>query len=287
MNRSVLRSFSTSFVRTKAQPRHRISIQKATKPAQKESVEITSAVGLDSPVLLNHNLSDTYKLNNLYHELFSPEAKEARQKKLDYEMEHSPLHDSKSFHNTNGKIFTPPVSYLKPERSKYFPDFYAKTLDGNQRSLYEALGNKISLVNIFSTITGEKCTRSYYKTDDKDYYLKDYNEFIEKNPNVQILDVNIPQNWMKGFILNLSISNLKKMVPPERTNDYFILPDRIFQYTIRQELMCDNQCAGFIYILDPQGRIRWLTSGYANPEELTLMWKVIDKLQEELASSDE
>ena len=286
MNSSFVRTLSSSQVRSKSM-RFAASINNAVKTPQTKPIEIKHAIGLETPVLLNHNLSDTYNLNNLYHSLFSAEAKEARQKKLDYEMQHSPLYDAKCFRNTNGKIFTPPKSYFRAEKSLYFPDFYAKTLDGKQRSIYEALGDKITIVNIFSSVTGERCTHSYYKLDEKDYYLKDYTEFTKEYPNCQIFDVNIPTNWLKGFVLNLSLSNLRKMIPKERSNHYFILPDHIFQYKIRQELLCDNQCSGFIYILDPQGRIRWLTSGYSTPEEYELMWKVVKRLQNEIANKDE
>ena len=35
----------------------------------------------------------------------------------------------------------------------------------------------------------------------------------------------------------------------------------------------------YIYIVDSMGKIRWATSGYATPEDLKLMWKVVKGVQ--------
>ena len=99
---------------------------------------------------------------------------------------------------------------------------------------------------------------------------------MEEYPHTQILDVNMPQSWIKGFVTNLSTGNLRKTLKPAlRYENYFILPGHIMSAEIREQLYCDNQCSGYIYIVDSMGKIRWATSGYATPEDLKLMWKVV------------
>ena len=272
---------SSFLLQQRSQPRFVDTIKEVSKPAQEDSYEITRPIGLAKPVLLNHKLSDTYSISNIGQELFGSQAKERRQKNLDYDIKHSPIYDIKSFRNTNGKIFKPPISWFKQDKSLYFPDFIAKTLTGELNSLYDVLNNKYSIVRLYSTVTGEQCSKSYFKVDNEDYYTTNYKSFSEKFPDFQIIDINMPSSWIKGFILNLSLSNLRKMISPERYQNYFILPLHILPPEIREQLHCDNQCTGYIYILDPTGKIRWATSGYSTKEDLQLMWKVVRGLEKE------
>lgn len=277
------RPFSTSLLllQQRSQPRFVNTIKEVSKPAQEDSYEITRPIGLVKPVLLNHKLSDTYSISNIGEELFGAQAKERRQKNLDYDIKHSPIYDIKSFQNTRGKIFRPPISWFKQDKSLFFPDFIAKTLTGKLNSLYDVLSNKYSIVRLYSTVIGDQCSKSYFKVDGKDYYTTDYKKFTEKFPNFQIIDINMPSSWIKGFILNLSLSNLRKMISSERYQNYFILPLHILPPEIREQLHCDNQCTGYIYIIDSTGKIRWATSGYSTPEDLQLMWKVVRGLEKE------
>ena len=269
----------------KLHPRFVDTIKEVSKPAQKESRQITRPFGLKEPVLLNHKLSDTYSLSSIANEVFGARAKERRQKNLDYDLKHSLIFEAKSFENTKGKIFSPPISWFKQEKSLYFPDFVAQTLQGEKESFYQAISEKYSIVRLFSSVTGDQCTMTYFDRDGKDLYSKDYNSFVQEFPDFQIVDINMPTSWIKGFVLNLSLRNLKKSIPVERYDRYFILPNHILPPDIREELYCDNQCSGYIYILDKNGRIRWATSGYATPEDLTLMWKVVRGLQKEATAA--
>ncbi|KAI5964411.1 ATP10 [Candida theae] len=281
--RLITRQLSTSahLLQQRSQPRFVDTIKEVSKPAQEDSYNVTRPLGLTKPVLLNHKLSDTYSFSNIVGELFGAQAKERRQKNLDFDLKHSPIYDMKSFQNTKGKIFKPPISWFKQDKSLYFPDFIAKTLTGESNSLYDVLNNKYSIVRLYSTVIGEQCSRSYFKVDNEDYYSTNYKSFVEKFPNFQIIDINMPSSWIKGFVLNLSLSNLRKMISPERYQNYFILPLHILAPEIREQLHCDNQCTGYIYIIDSFGKIRWATSGYSTPEDLQLMWKVVKGLEKE------
>ena len=284
MKKSFIRAFSSTRVHNSG-PRFLTTLKEAAKPPLTVPKSITKPFGLDKPVLLNHKVSDTYTLGNIREELFSAEAKERRQKKLDYEITHSTFYETKSFRNTNGKIFTSPVSYFRNDKSKYFPDFISANINGDQKSLGEILEGKVNLVRLYSTVSGEQCVKSWFKSEEKDLAGTNYDEFETSYPTAQIIDINIPQNWLKGFILGLSKSNIKKTMPPSRHENYFILPDHIFKYDVREKLLCDNMCSGYIYLLDHNGRIRWAGSGYADEEEKKLMWKCVGGLERELAKN--
>ncbi|CAK9437428.1 uncharacterized protein LODBEIA_P18060 [Lodderomyces beijingensis] len=278
-------SIAARWLEQRAPPRFVNTFNEATKAAQKKSYAITRPIGLESPILLNHRLSDTYSFSNIRNELFGEQAKERRQRNLNYDLKHSPIYEAKSFEHTKGKIFTPPISWFKQDKSLYFPDFVAKTLTGKQESLYAALSDKYSIVRLFSSITGDNCSRSYFKVNNQDYYTTDYAQFTKQFPHFQIIDINMPTSWIKGFLLNLSISNLKKIIPPQRYDHYFILPGHILAPEVRETLHCDNQCSGYIYILDSTGKIRWASSGYATAEDLQLAWKVVKGLEKEASQA--
>lgn len=241
---------------------------------------IERPLGLDAPQLLN---SSSRAVGSW--DFFSAEARERRQLQLDHDIKHSPFYDSKSFNNTNGKIFTPPVSYFKADKAKYFPDFIGQTLTTKNQRFGDLLKGKVSIVRIYSTMSGEKCANTFFSVDGKDYLTKDHDAFTATHPHSQIIDLNLPQNWLKGFMVKLSQSNLKKLIPQQRHSRYFIVPNQVFPYDVKQKLYFDNTCSGYVFLLDQQGRIRWLTSGYANEKELALMWKCVRGLEREVASA--
>lgn len=285
MNHIGLRAFSQS-ARQKAAPRFTKTLSEASKPPLQKPHVILRPFGLEEAKLLNKKSFDIASLN-VKELLFDKELKEARQAQLDYEIKHSPFYESKSFTNTNGKIFTPPVSYFRNDKAKYFPDFVGNTLVHRNQQFSSLLSEHISIVRIYSTISGEKCADTYFKNATKNYLTKDYMEFQEEFPHSQIVDINIPQNWLKGFFVKLSQGNIRKLVHSARHDKYFIVPTRVFPFDVKEALLCDNACSGYIYIVDREGKIRWATSGYANDEEIKIMRKCLKGLENEMLQSTE
>ncbi|CAH2353123.1 mitochondrial ATPase complex subunit Atp10p [[Candida] railenensis] len=268
-------------------PRIAETLKQAAKPALQHSLSVSKPFGLSEPTLLNPlNGNSSYDLGSIKDQLFSSDAKERRQKELDHDIAHSPFYESKSFENVGGKIFTPPISFFKRDKSKYFPNFLGDTLIGKNENFGKLLEGKVNIVRIYSTISGDNVSRTYFQsqTGDKSNYLEGsgYEEFKKLHPNTQIIDLNMPQTAVKRFFVNISKGSLKKMIPQERHDDYFILPYKLFPLQVRQELNCDNVCSGYIYLLDQEGRIRWATSGSANEAEYSLMWKCVSGLEREL-----
>ena len=263
-------------------PRFTQTLKEASKPALTKSHLITRPFGLDSGVMINQTGHGSS--GSIQDRILGSEAKEKRQKQLDYEIAHSPFYESKSFTNTNGKMFTPPVSFFKREKSKYFPNFEGTTVDGRDQTLFGLLENEVSIVRLYSTVSGEKCSETYFNVDGKNYLTSGYSAFEVEHPMSQIIDINIPQNWLKGLLVKLSSGSIKRSLPVQRQSKYFITSDKLFLFDIKQKLMCDNACSGYIYVLDHQGRIRWATSGYADAAELSLMWKCVRGLEKELKS---
>lgn len=270
------RFLSTSATRlNRLGPRFVTTLKEASKPALERAQPITRPFGFDSKVTISG--TDASVLN-----AFSTAAKEKRQKQLDHDIVHSPFYESKSFANTEGKIFSPPVSYFKRDKAKYFPNFTGYTLSNHKESLYDILKGKVTILRIFSTISGENCTNTYVEK----HLSKDgYEEFLQKYPHAQIVDLNIPQSWIKGMFVKLAKSNLRNIVAPARHDKYFILPNSMFSVDVKKTLKCDNMCSGYLYVLDDEGRIRWATSGYADNEEEAVLWKTVKGIEKEITGA--
>lgn len=255
------------------QPRFAKTVEEAAKPALQKPQPITKPFGFEEPLSLN--VLNEHSIKNA----FSKEGRERRQKEIDYDLQHSPFYDSKSFENTKGKIFLPPVSFFKQSKALYFPNFEGDTLVNNKRTLYNVLKNKVTILRMSSSISGENCTNSYVE----DYLSSPgYDSFLKKYPRSQIVDVNIPQSWIKGFFVTLAKNNIKKTIPPARHDQYFVLSHKLFSGEIKRTLKCDNACSGYLYILDETGKIRWATSGVADDEESSVLWRSVRALEREL-----
>lgn len=281
-----LRSLNTSAsLYSVRQPRFAQTLQETGKPALTRPQEVRMPIGLDAPSQLNTEAVTKEKsLISSIRNFFSEDSIEKRRDSINYDITHSPFYESKSFANTKGKIFTPPISYFKAEKSKFFPDFSAKCLAGEEQYLHQMTKNKVSIIRLFSTVSGEKCTETYFENEGRNYISDGLPIFLKNFPLSQIIDINVPIGWLKSKLVKLSLGNLKKTVPKERQQNYLILSEKRFPFDVKQKLMCDNRCSGYIYVVDYKGRIRWATSGYANEEERKLLWKCMSSLEKELAS---
>lgn len=250
------------------------TLSEAAKPALDRLQAITRPFGFDTPTTI---CAQSVK------GAFSQGAKDQRKRQLDHDIAHSPFYESKSFANTQGKIFTPPVSYFRKDKAKYFPDFQAYTLLNEKRALHDVLKGKVTLLRVFSTISGENCVNTYTK----DSLSEDgYSELQSKYPNTQIVDVNLPQSWIKGLFVKLAKSNLRSIIPPARQNLYYIVSHSLFTLDVKTTLKCDNMCSGYLYLLDQDGKIRWATSGYAADEECEVLWRSVRGLEKELEGEE-
>ncbi|OBA19902.1 hypothetical protein METBIDRAFT_32931 [Metschnikowia bicuspidata var. bicuspidata NRRL YB-4993] len=247
-----------------------------SEPALTKPEVISRPFGFDEQIQLSQRKTSI-------RDMFSEEAKERRQRQLDYDLKHSSFYEFKSFNNTKGKIFQPPASYFKKEKSKFFPDLMAKTLSNNTHRLSDILKDRVTILRIFSTISGEKCANTYVEK-----YLTEegYEEFCEKYPRAQIVDLNIPQTWAKGLFAGISKGNLRRKVNPARHDSYFLIPHGLLDLDAKTILKCGNTCAGYLYVLDSEGHIRWATSGNADEKELEVLWKSVRGISRELSTAE-
>lgn len=251
------------------------TLTEASKAPLKASLTISRPIGLPEPKVFGSQFSIT--------KYFSPEARDQRRQQINYDLKHSQVYEYKSYTNTNGKIFRSPVSFFKGEKSLYFPNFIEKNINGERIEFFKALAGKVNVIRVFQSVAGANATETYFKSGELDYLTKNYKDFVQKFPKVQLIDLNIPLDSLKNTILNMSKSNIKKSVPEERQLGYFILPHSVFNHEVRENLLCDNNYGGYIYVVDEQGRIRWCTSGNSDEADVKLFHKVLMGLSKEIS----
>lgn len=266
------RLFSTISNVLEKSPRFLNTVKAASKAPLSKSEHVSRPFGYDKKVNLKSNHVSVVNL-------FSKEGREINRRQLDHDIQHSPFYESKSFSNLEGKIFTPPVSYFKQDKSKYFPNIISTALLGSRVELFDLFKDKVSIVRVFSTVSGENCTKTFLG----DYLNKNgEKELQNKYPSAQIVDLCVPQSRVKGFFTQIAAGSLRRGLSVERQGMYFILPYGTFDADTRRILKCDNSCSGYLYVVDEQGKIRWATSGNATEEETETLWRAVNGLQKGL-----
>ena len=110
---------------------------------------------------------------------------------------------------------------------------------------------------------------------------------LEQNKGkVQRVDLNIEQNKMKAFLINLFVPRLRRQVPSDRHDKYFIVRQGVTD-DIRDQVGLVNERVGYVYLLDAQARIRWAASGVATSEEIEALVKGVRRLVETLGTREE
>lgn len=201
----------------------------------------------------------------------------ARRKELTAEMAKSQYEDIYKFRDTAGKMFLAPGAYFKREKALYFPNIIGKTVAESQgaepRATTAALSGKVSVVRIFTSLTGENQTATYF--------------FDGEHPNTvvedgfQIVDINIPDNFATEFLVKWHAGKIRKQIPdPARHSRYFIARKGISK-ELKESINLENKYSGYIYLVDKECRIRWAACGDALDTERSALWRFVAALQRE------
>ena len=74
--------------------------------------------------------------------------------------------------------------------------------------------------------------------------------WLEQNKGrVQRVDLNIEQNKMKAFLINLFVRRLRRQVPSDRHDRYFIVRQGV-TVEVRDQVGLVNERVGYVYLLD-------------------------------------
>lgn len=204
----------------------------------------------------------------------------ARRKELTAEIAKSQYEDVYKFRDTAGKMFVSPGAYFKREKSLYFPNFVGKTLSESTSALpgpaatTAILKGNISLVRIFSNMTGEAQTASYFLDGETP-------ETVVED-GFQVVDINLPDNFATEFLVKWHAKKIRATLPdPARHARYFISRKGVSK-EMRQDLYMENKYSGYLYLVDDECKIRWAACGDASESERNALWRFVAALKKEV-----
>jgi ATPase complex subunit ATP10 len=255
----------------------------ATKPKEYVVESLTKPIGLENEPTIEDNKGDQRSIYRKYKDFLDPKKNKARQAELEKEISKGGMYNVYTYRKTNGKFFIAPPSYWKADKALFFPNFYGETLLNSKLiPTLPAIKGKITVIRAYTSQLGEKASQSFFKTTDTDYLaVEGHENFKSTFPNSQIVDFNITENGLKAFFIKLSKSGLRKITHESRHGKYFIIPRKNISLDLREQIHLENTYGGFIYVLDHEGKIRWVACGEASDAERNLLWRTVRGLERE------
>jgi len=192
-----------------------------------------------------------------------------------------------------GKSFVSNDRLFKRDKALYFPNIWGQTLskagdgpDGG-RDTTPVLAGKISVIGIQSGQWAEEQVDTFLHPT----HNPQLQEIIDgSRGTVQRVDVNIQGDWMRVMLVKLFKGRLRKMIPEERWERYFLvkLPRDIrrgLTEDVRDAMGLLNSQVGYVYLVDAACKIRWAGSGHAWKGEVDGLNGAIHRLIQEHANT--
>ncbi|ANZ75885.1 BA75_02446T0 [Komagataella pastoris] len=256
------------------------------KPEPFKVVQVTKPVGLFTkpeifPLAQLNNHKSPSKTSEFWAEfksLFNKEKREAKRLELEEEMRKGGLYDMHTYRVTKGKVFLSPISYFKESKSLYFPNLVVTNLKNETSQLGDVFKNKVTVLKIHSTQEGFDITKEYFniKNSTENYLTESgYQILNQEFDNVQIAELNLVENGLKGLISKLSLGHLRKIIPDSRHDSYFSAKRSLLPMRLREDIFLRNLYTGYVYVVDQEGKIRWLGCGKPTEKDHEMLWKAV------------
>lgn len=176
----------------------------------------------------------------------------------------------------SGKTFLSPPRLIRRESALYFPNLRGYTLANPQEigDTTRALLGKVSIVSLFSGKWAADQTRTFLENREFDRQRG-----LIAGGKAQRVDINVEEDWMKAWIVRMSLRGLKRLRPEEEWGRYFVVR-RGFSAEVRESLGIANGKVGYVYLVDEDCKIRWAACGEAAEGENEGISRGLKKLTE-------
>lgn len=264
----IRRSFSSSATRSIFDKFYKNVVDAA--PKEHVVKDLVRPIGLSSPPASN----SSYSKGNSLRDMFDNEKTDKRSRELGLEFSKSGMYELHTFRKTNGKLFISAKSYWRSDTALYFPHITGKNLLGENYSIEDQLKGKVSVMRMFTSKVGDDLIKSYFENEELDLnYLGKDHESLTKGHKIQIIELNMMENFLKSIVMKLSMGKLRSLVPKENHSTYLTCQRDQLPYTLREQLQINNVYTGYVIIVDPNLKIRWMGCGRASTEEFNTLWK--------------
>ncbi|KAL6947037.1 hypothetical protein ACO0QE_001895 [Hanseniaspora vineae] len=265
-----------------------------TAPKEYTQFQLKTPCGLAEPP--KHNIH--YHEGNSMKEMFDDKKTAERTKELEKEFQQSGFHDLYAFEKTKGKLFISPLQYWKKSYSKYFPHMVGQQLSTKKEnvSVEDCMRGKVTVLKMCGNKVGEDMVNTFF-IKDKDNYLENPEKILSQLNTVQsdaqnntaavvqvpaqIVEINLIDNAMKLFLFRFFGNNLSKLIPKQRQDKYFICNRNQLPFGKREAMNINNVYSGYVFVIDPSLKIRWMACGSASSEEFETLWNTVRAVQKE------
>ncbi|KAK9492752.1 ATP10 protein-domain-containing protein [Lipomyces doorenjongii] len=167
-----------------------------------------------------------------------------------------------------GKEWIAPKMFFRADKALYMPNFYGTTLASRKATdTTSALKGNLSIVKIYSSVSGERQVNSYFDSPEK--ALAD----VREEEGYQIVDITIPESFVKAWISKFFQYRTKNVVGKTRHSKFFYAQKLPGQLNLA--IGAANQYCGYVYLVDRDCKVRWAAGGYATAEEKDSMQRCL------------
>ncbi|KAK5134151.1 hypothetical protein LTR08_006926 [Meristemomyces frigidus] len=190
-----------------------------------------------------------------------------------------------------GKVWVANERLFRAEGALYFPNFFGRTLrrglekydrrdgyGGLGRDTCGVMGGKVSVVSLVSntwaenqaaTFCSEKANAGLWEV------LREHGDVAQR------VEINYENNLLKWWVLRLfGLRFLRRSRTVEEQGRYFIVRRGVSEI-MKEAIGLLNDKAGYVYLVDGEGRIRWAGSAEAEEREKENMVKGLRRLVQE------
>ncbi|EON61359.1 hypothetical protein W97_00573 [Coniosporium apollinis CBS 100218] len=202
-----------------------------------------------------------------------------RRKELTRQVAKPYFRDFSNMRHHKGKSFLANPRIFKRDAALFFPNLRGTTLASGReaKDTTEVLEGRVSVVSIFSSTWAENQKNTFVGETQN----PELEEALKGNEDVaQRVEINIEENALKLALVRLFQYRLRAQRPKGDWRRYFIVSRGISE-SIRETIGLLNSKVGYVYLVDPECRIRWAGSGPAEGEEKQSLVKGLKKLIEE------
>ncbi|KAJ1987106.1 Mitochondrial ATPase complex subunit atp10 [Dimargaris cristalligena] len=194
-----------------------------------------------------------------------------------------------------GKLFAAPTALVPADQAKYLPNLAVRDGHGKRAELKDLAQGKVSLVS-FEFVLYAKQQVDGFAGPFRDRFggsvsapttgaptpaaAADATPATVGDARVQHLRVHVIENALKAAVLRPFLRSMARHVTPDdraRFLFHFRPIDRI-----KDELFMDNMAMGWVFLVDPQWRIRWYANGEPKPEEVERLLAMTSQLVKEM-----
>ncbi|KAK9240843.1 ATP10 protein-domain-containing protein [Lipomyces kononenkoae] len=191
-----------------------------------------------------------------------------RRRELVREFSKSYFSEMHQYKRNMGKEWIAPKMFFRADKALYMPNFYGTTLASRQATdTTSVLKGHVSIVKIYSSISGERQVNSYFDSPEK--AVAD----VHNDEGYQIVDITIPESFVKAWISRLFRYRTKKVVGKSRYDKFFYaqkLPGQL-----HLAIGAANRYCGYVYLVDRDCKVRWAAGGYSTAEEKDSMQRCL------------